>query len=118
MNKTVFLVSIALLGTIACNREQGTRTTAPTSSPPMTSQVPTMTESDRLLAEKVRDSFRQDTTMASAAQNVEVHAKNGEITLQGSVNTQQDKASLEGKAQQVAGVTRVNNQLTVSSASR
>jgi osmotically-inducible protein OsmY len=56
--------------------------------------------------------------VASAAQNVQIHATNGEITLQGSVSTQQEKAALESKAQQVGGVSRVNNQLTVTSASR
>jgi len=118
MNKPVFLVGIALIGTLACNRDQGPRTTTPTMSPPAISQMPAMTEADRLLAQKVQDSLRQDATVASAAQHVEVHAKNGEITLHGSVNTQQDKAALENKAEQVAGVVRVNNQLTVNSASR
>jgi osmotically-inducible protein OsmY len=118
MNKTAVLVGLALVGTLACNRDQGPRTTTPAVSPPVTSQSSTTTEADRSLAAKVQDSFRQDATVAPAAQRVEVQARNGEVTLKGSVNTQQDKTALENKAQQVTGVTHVNNQLTVTSASR
>jgi osmotically-inducible protein OsmY len=77
-----------------------------------------MTEADRMLAQSVQDTLRQDAAVAAAAQNVQIHAKNGEITLHGSVGTQQEKVALESKAQHVAGVSRVNNQLTVASVSR
>lgn len=118
MNKTVLLAGIALIGTLGCDSGQRTSTISPTTSPSATSALPAMTEADRVLARKVQDTLRQDTAVASAARNVEIHAVNGEITLQGSVNTQQEKAALESKAQQVTGVGRVNNQLTVTSASR
>ena len=118
MNKTVFLAGIALIGTLGCDSNQRTTTISPTTSPSVTSALPAMTEMDRVLAQKVQDVLRQDAAMASAAQHIQVHAKNGEITLSGSVSTQQEKVALESKAQQVAGVSRVNNQLTVTSASR
>lgn len=117
MNKTVFLAGLALIGTLGCDSNQ-TSTTAPTTPPPASAALPAMTEADRVLAQKVQDTLRQDAAVASAAQNVQIHAKNGEITLHGSVSSQQEKAALESKAQQVAGVSRVNNQLTVTSASR
>jgi osmotically-inducible protein OsmY len=87
-------------------------------TPAVSSELSGVTEADRALAEKVQTALRQDPTMASAAQYVQVQAKNGEITLQGSVNTQQEKAALESKVQQVVGVSRVNNQLVVASVSR
>jgi len=118
MNKTVFLAGIALIGALGCDSNQRTTTTSPTTPPSATSALPAMTEADRVLAQKVQDTLRQDAAVALAAQNVQIHAANGEITLQGSVSTQQEKAALESKAQQVAGVSRVNNQLTVTSASR
>lgn len=118
MNKTVLLAGIALIGILGCDSGQRTTGVSPSTSPSATSGVPDMTETDRVLAQKVQDTLRQDTAVASAAQNVQIYAKNGEITLQGSVSTQQEKAALESKAQQVAGVSRVNNQLTVTSASR
>jgi len=118
MNKTVFLAGIALIGTLGCDSGQRTNTISPTTSPSVTSALPAMSEADRVLAQKVQATLRQDAAVASAAQNVQIHAMNGEITLQGSVSTQQEKAALESKAQQVAGVSRVNNQLTVASATR
>jgi len=118
MNKTVFLAGVALIGVLGCDSNQRTNTTSPTTSPSVTSSSPTMTEADRALAQKVQDTLRQDSALASAAQNVQIQAVDGEIILRGSVSTQQEKAALESKAQQVAGVSRVNNQLTVTSASR
>ena len=118
MNKTVFLAGFALIGTLGCDSNQRTTPISPTTtSPPVTAALPAMTEADRVLAQKVQDTLRQDAAVGSAVQNVQIHAKSGEITLHGSVSTQQEKAALESKAQQVAGVSRVNNQLTVTSAS-
>ncbi len=118
MNKTIILTGIALIGVLGCDHDRRTATTPTTSSPSVTSERPAMTESDRILAEKVQDALRQDAAMASAAQGLQVYAKNGEIILQGAVGTEKEKVALESKAQQVAGVTRVINQLTVTSASR
>jgi osmotically-inducible protein OsmY len=118
MNKTIILAGIALIGALGCDYDRRTATTPTTSSPSVTSERPAMNESDRILAEKVQDALRRDAEVSSAAQGVQVYAKDGEVILQGAVGTQQDKAALESKAQQVAGVTRVSNQLTVTSASR
>jgi len=118
MNKTVLLAGIALIGALGCDSNQRTTTSSSPTPPSATSPSTVMTEADRVLAQKVKDTLQQDAALASAAQNVQVNAANGEITLQGSVSTQQEKAALESKAQQVAGVSRVNNQLTVTSASR
>lgn len=118
MTKSAYVAGIVLVGTLGCDSNPPVRTTTPANPPAVTSTLPTMAEADRLLAQKVQDSLRQDATVSSAAQQIQVHANNGEITLHGSVNTQQDKVALESKAQQVAGVVRVVNQLTVSSASR
>lgn len=118
MNKTIILTGIALIGALGCDFDRHTATAPTTSSPSVTSERPAMTESDRILAEKVQDALRRDAEVAAAAQGVQVYAKNGEVILQGAVGTQQEKAALESKAQQVAGVTRVSNQLTVTSASR
>ena len=117
MNKTVFLAGVALIGTLGCDSNQRTNTISPTISPSVTSELPTMTEADQVLAQRVQDTLRQDAAVAPSVQNVQIHAKNGEIILRGTVSTQQEKVALESKAHQVAGVSRVNNQLTVASAS-
>jgi osmotically-inducible protein OsmY len=72
-----------------------------------------MNENDRALAQRIEQMLREDTTLATAAQNIQVHVSNGRVTLMGSVSSQQEKTDLESKAQQVAGVTQVNNQLIV-----
>ena len=77
-----------------------------------------MTDTDRTLAQRVEETLRQDAAMASAARNVQVHANNGQVTLMGSVSSQQEKMDLGSKAQQVTGVAQVDNKLTVASASR
>jgi len=118
MNKAVFLAGIVLISTLGCDNNRTTTVSPTTSSPSATANLPAMTDTDRVLAQKVQDTLRQDSAGASAAQHVQVHAKNGEITLSGSVSTQEEKASLENKAKQVSGVSSVNNQLTVTSASR
>jgi hypothetical protein len=130
--KTPFiLASLALVAAVGCNRSDRTATTPNrTTTPPpaassgttdnrtATSGLPTMNEADRTLAQRVEQTLREDTATASAAQNIQVHANNGQVTLAGSVSSQEEKAALESKAQKVTGVTKVDNQLTVASASR
>jgi osmotically-inducible protein OsmY len=129
MKTTLILASIALASVLGCdydNRtsrpiDQTTPSTSPSTSVPAGSETTTpstMNEADRQLAQRVSDTLRQDGTLGSAAQNVMVSASNGAVTLRGSVSSEQEKNDLAAKAQQVVGVTRVNNELEVSSASR
>lgn len=114
------LASLALLSVLGCNRDNrrvDERATVPPSVG-VPGGVPVMSEADRTLAQRVEEALRQDSALASAARNVQVHANGGEVTLRGSVSNQQEKTNLASKAQQVTGVTRVNNQLEVRSANR
>jgi osmotically-inducible protein OsmY len=77
-----------------------------------------MSESDRQLAQRVESALRENSSLASIAQNVQVAAKNGEVTLRGSVSNEQEKTNIASAAKQVAGVSKVENQLEVASASR
>ena len=47
------------------------------------------------------------------AHNVKIITSGGVVTLRGPVNSPQEKAAIEAKAKQVAGVTRVDNLLEV-----
>jgi len=118
MNKAAFIAGIVLISALGCDNNRTTVVSPTTTSPPATANLPAMTDTDQVLARKVQDTLRQDAAVASAAQHVQVHAKNGEITLRGSVSSQEEKAALENKAEQISGVSSVNNQLTVTSASR
>ncbi len=129
MKTFAVLTSIALLSVLGCNRDDRRADERSSVPPPVgspatpgmataPSAVPAMSEADRALALRVEETLRQDTTLASAARNIQVHVNGGEVTLRGSVSNQQEKTNLGSKAQQVMGVTRVNNQLDVKSASR
>jgi osmotically-inducible protein OsmY len=76
-----------------------------------------MSETDRALALRVEDALRKNSALASTAQNVQVQANNGEVILKGSVNNEQEKANIAAEAQKIAGVSKVNNQIEVASAS-
>src|SRR5262245_56567732 len=126
MKATVWLASLALVGVVACADDNRTadQTSRPATSPPATQSerapgsstpatepstagLPAMSEADRALAQLVKDTLQKNTGITPAAENVQVHANNGEITLRGSVNSEQDKASIGTTAQQVAGVKSV-----------
>lgn len=131
MKKLAILASIALIGLLGCSKADQTgqtsssKTTSPektTQTAPSTTGAPAagpsaMSETDRALARRVEDALRQNSALASAAQNVQVQAKNGEVTLSGSVNNEQEKANIGSAAQKVAGVSKVNNEIEVVSAS-
>jgi osmotically-inducible protein OsmY len=130
MKKIVILASIALVSLLGCSKADKTAqtsstkttTTEKTTQAPSTTGSPAaessaMNETDRALAQRVEDALRQNSSLASAARNVQVQAKNGEVTLKGSVNNDQEKANIASTAQRVAGVSKVNNQIEVASAS-
>ncbi len=73
---------------------------------------------DQALAQRVTSSLREDTSLAAVVPNITVSAKNGAVTLQGSVSSQQQRTDIEAKVRGIAGVTQVTNNLEISSASR
>ncbi|HEV8715540.1 MAG TPA: BON domain-containing protein [Candidatus Binatia bacterium] len=129
MKKTVILAAIALVGLLGCSDSDKTGQTSSsqtmtekTTQAPSTTGTPAagpsaMSEIDRALAKRVEDALHQNSAVASAAQNVQVEAKNGEVTLTGSVNNEQEKANITSMAEKVAGVSKVNNEMEVASAS-
>lgn len=116
MKGIAILASIAFAGLLGCTDNQPVDRTG--QAPPPAVVVPEMSEADRALAQRVEDALRQNSSLASAAENVQVYANNGEVTLRGSVNNEQEKTNIGSAAGQVAGVAKVNNQIEVISASR
>jgi osmotically-inducible protein OsmY len=45
---------------------------------------------------------------------VKIISQNGTVTLRGPVRSDEEKAAIEAKAKEIAGVTAVNNELTVA----
>jgi hypothetical protein len=102
--------------------------------PATTDETAIVSKSDNELATRVKDAItklqNQDANVdpvaksqstsgeAKAIQNLEVTAKNGVVTLSGSVGTENERTSMEQAASRVTGVTSVNNNLTVSKATQ
>ena len=72
------------------------------------------TVDDAALVNAVRDNFAAEHDTKGATAQVEVHAKDGVVTLSGEVDTVSDKALAENIARRTNGVTSVINQIIVS----
>lgn len=71
---------------------------------------------DTALAGAVRKGFTSDHDSLGATERVEVHAKDGVITLTGTADTAADKQLAEAIARSTNGVKSVVNQITVTEA--
>lgn len=125
------LPAIACLGLLvtftACG--DNTRTNTDNNSPPHVTNPPPGTNQtpgnptnptpnqnqDQQLASRVRQAIVDDTALSPMAQDLQVTAMAGTVTLRGTVQSQSDKDALGDKAKGVTGVTSVVNNLTVKS---
>ena len=71
-------------------------------------------DADRKIIQEVRQALTADSSLSTSAQNVTVVSTNGKVTLRGSVKDDSEKQKIANKATQVAGVSNVDNQLTVT----
>jgi osmotically-inducible protein OsmY len=74
------------------------------------------TEADIQISAAIRKAVVDDKALSVNAHNVKITTANGLVTLRGPVKSEQEKSSIESKAKQVAGVTRVDNLLEVEKA--
>jgi len=110
-----------LLAIAACSKSDNR---SGSSSPSTTNQTASNTaptasdqpenETDRKIVQDVRQALTSDSSLSTSAQNVTVVSANGTVTLRGSVKDSSEKQKVGDKAMQVAGVTNVDNQLTVT----
>jgi osmotically-inducible protein OsmY len=71
------------------------------------------TEADRKLLAAIRRAVVADKSLSTSAHNVKIVTNGGVVTLRGPVNSEDEKGKVGQLAQQVAGVSRVENQLDV-----
>jgi hyperosmotically inducible protein len=71
-------------------------------------------EADRTITENIRRAVTADDSLSTNAKNVKIITNNGTVTLRGPVKSEKEKAEIEAKAKQVAGVKGVDNQLEVA----
>jgi osmotically-inducible protein OsmY len=71
-------------------------------------------ETDRKIIQEIRKSIVSDDSLSTTGKNVTVVSENGNVTLRGNVKDQSEKEKIASTAQQVTGVAKVDNQLTVT----
>jgi hyperosmotically inducible protein len=71
------------------------------------------TRSDREITQQIRQSIVKDKALSSYAHNVKVITQNGQVTLRGPVQSEDEKQAIESKASAVAGDGKVTNDLSV-----
>jgi hyperosmotically inducible protein len=72
-------------------------------------------EADRTITQNIRKALTDDDSLSTNAKNVKIITNDGTVTLRGPVKSEKEKADIEAKAKQVAGVKSVDNQLEVAS---
>ena len=72
-------------------------------------------EADRTITQNIRQVITADDSLSTNAKNVKIITNDGTVTLRGPVKSEKEKAEIEAKAKQVAGVKSVDNQLEVAS---
>jgi hyperosmotically inducible periplasmic protein len=65
------------------------------------------------MTRKIRQSLTQDKSLSTYAHNVKIITRNGVVELKGPVRSRSEKDAVEAKATEVAGTSKVKNELTV-----
>jgi len=68
---------------------------------------------DREITQKIRRSITADKSLSTYAHNVKIITQNGQVTLKGPVQSEDEKKMIASKAAEVVGAEKVNDQLTV-----
>jgi osmotically-inducible protein OsmY len=72
-------------------------------------------EPDRTISQNIRAAITADDSLSTNGKNVKIITSDGMVTLRGPVKSDQEKAAIEAKAKQIAGVKKVDNQLEIAS---
>jgi hyperosmotically inducible periplasmic protein len=123
---TVLLLSMALI--IGCSKNQSENKQVSQTEPDnsgrnvrdrndqtKTSGDQSENEADRTITQNIRQAVTADDSLSTNAKNVKIVTNDGVVTLRGPVKSEQEKAQIESKAKQIAGVKSVANQLEVAS---
>jgi osmotically-inducible protein OsmY len=71
-------------------------------------------EADRTISQNIRQAIVADDTLSTNGKNVKIITVDGTVTLRGPVKSEKEKTNIGAKAQQIAGVKRVDNQLEIA----
>jgi osmotically-inducible protein OsmY len=71
-------------------------------------------ESDRTISQNIRQAIGKDDSVSTNGKNAKIITVDGTVTLRGPVKSEQEKTNIGAKAQQIAGVKSVDNQLEIA----
>lgn len=71
-------------------------------------------EADRTISQNIRQAVVADDSVSTNGKNVKIVTVDGTVTLRGPVKSEKEKSNIGAKAQQIAGVKRVDNQLEIT----
>jgi len=69
---------------------------------------------DREITREIRRSITEDKALSSYAKNIKIITQNGNVTLRGPVRSEEDKKTLEAKANAVVGADHVKSELQIA----
>ena len=70
-------------------------------------------KADLTMTQRIRKALMADKSLSTAAKNIKIITVNGLVTLRGPVKTPQERENILAKAQEVAGMDKVDNQLEI-----
>jgi len=71
-------------------------------------------EADRTISQNIRQAITADDSLSTNGKNVKIITIDGTVTLRGPVKSDKEKSTIGAKAQQIAGVKNVDNQLEIT----
>jgi hyperosmotically inducible protein len=69
--------------------------------------------SDRDITQQIRRSIMKDKSLSTYAHNIKIVTQNGQVTLKGPVQSDDEKQAIETKAAEVAGQDKVTSELNI-----
>ena len=69
---------------------------------------------DREITRLIRRSITQDKDLSTYAKNIKIITQNGNVTLRGPVRSEEEKKSIEAKANEVAGAGHVKSEIELA----
>jgi hyperosmotically inducible protein len=73
-------------------------------------------QSDREITRQIRRSITQDKVLSTYAKNVKIITQDGNVTLRGPVQSEEEKKTIEAKANEIAGAGHVKSEIQIAAA--
>ena len=71
-------------------------------------------EADRTISQNIRQAISADDSISTNGKNAKIITIDGTVTLRGPVKNEKEKTNIGAKAEQIAGVKSVDNQLEIA----